>query len=90
MTKDEALRMAIGAMEGYRRELSLFIDNGAKQPCDAEFACKEALVQPAREWQRLSYGEINEILEKTPYVEYGSWIEFAQDIEMHVKEKNTL
>jgi hypothetical protein len=47
----------------------------------------EALNQPA--WQGLTDDEINEILEKTPYIEYGSWIEFAQDIEQELKDKNT-
>jgi hypothetical protein len=40
------------------------------------------------QWQGLTDDEINEILEKTPYIEYGSWIEFAQDIEQELKTKN--
>lgn len=48
----------------------------------------EALEQSA--WQGLTDNEITEILEKTPYVEYGSWVEFAKDIEQVLKEKNSV
>lgn len=54
-----------------------------------KFGHFEELNVSAREWQGLTDDEINELLEKTPYVEYGSWVEFAQDIEQALKEKNT-
>ena len=82
----EALKMAIEAMKWLRMRSPIIYEE-----LEAEKACKEALSQetPATDWQGLSNDDINELLEETPYVEYGSWIEFAKDIEQAIKDKNT-
>jgi hypothetical protein len=81
MNKDEALKMAIEALE--HAELVFYItkDDGSKVSIYAETinACKEALEQPA--WQGLTVDEILAI-------PVGSRLSTARAIEQALKEKN--
>ena len=99
MTKDEALKMAIEAMNSaYSSHGKILTSNPAQDAwlyhgCDAKLfkalqACKEALEQSAPSWQGLSEEEIDKLYADW---ERGSWdyINFADAIEQALKEKNT-
>ena len=76
-TKDEALKMAIEALEMH---VPHYIkDRG----CDALIACRQALEQP-KEWQGLSDDEMQSFIEV-----WGIGKMAIQDLEASFKEKNT-
>ena len=91
MTKDEALRMALEALDalcindysGYelgKRDAHL-VDN-------ALTAIKEALAQPEHEWVGLTDEDLK-LLSAEWRIVYGAWMDdFAKDIEAKLKQKN--
>jgi hypothetical protein len=102
MTKDEALKMAIEALENSltiqdvainacKEALEQPLTRDWKHTIDERIArdskFKEALEQPA--WQGLTDDEINELVVDTNADIYGcSIIEFVSAIEQALKEKN--
>jgi hypothetical protein len=93
MTKDEALKLALKALE---TELSIDWTNNdefnasAEKMHEAITAIKEALAQPQRIWQGLTDEEIDHIYTgiRAVHHEIDSYV-FARAIEAKLKEKNT-
>lgn len=84
MTKDEALKMAIKAMEcDICLGQNWHLDNAIK-------ACKDALEQPAPSWQGLSDDEIAEIIGHTvEFCHESGMMGEARAMEQALCEKNT-
>ena len=84
MTKDEALKLALEAIEELRYSSSTFKSD--KLSAEAIAAIKEALAQPKRPWVSLTNKEIKEIVDT--YYRFMGPLEFAAAIEAKLKEKN--
>ena len=102
MSKDEALRMALEALEKLfgipdmrtgenGGDVAVWRLGGSYRTQQAITAIKEALAQPEREWIDLSQEEIMQIWDKT--IKYASTeiriIDFARSILKAAQEKNT-
>jgi hypothetical protein len=80
MTKDEALKLALEALEAHA-------DIGIKSD-KAINAIKEALALPQRTWVGLTNNDLQPIAEEYRIL-FGSWVhDFARAIEAKLKEKN--
>ena len=92
MTKDEALKLALEALEWANKEINAWMDDAqGLEPEDhpeimfAVNAIKEALAQ--RPWVELTEDETIELLPVGDW-EIESTLDFAQAIEAKLKEKN--
>jgi len=96
MTKDEALRVALDALEKLfgipdmltgenSGDVAVWRLGGSYRTQQAIHAIKEALAQPEREWVGLTDEEID----KWNIVGHESLREFVRAIEAKLKEKNT-
>ena len=78
MNKDEALKLALEALERYQVKRQDF-----ERFADVITAIKEALAQPERHWVGLTDKEANELWESTD----SDW-ELMKRTEFKLKEKN--
>ena len=89
MNKDEALHMALNALEPDPELAEWYVEKHKEM---AIKACKEALAQPEREWVGLTYEDMIEVWNKL-YKERTDVMPlpttFAKAIEAKLKEKNT-
>jgi len=100
MTKDEALRLALDALEKLfgipdmltgenSGDVAVWRLGGSYRTQQAITAIKEALAQPEREWVGLTDDEIIEIRRKT-FDAVATNYEVYRAIEAKLKEKNDL
>jgi hypothetical protein len=83
MTKDEALKLALEALEW-----DYVGDKHQRKQEEAITAIKEALAQPQRTWVGLTNNDLQPIAEEYRIL-FGSWVhDFARAIEAKLKEKN--
>jgi len=91
--KDEALRLALEALEGFIPYLPLDDEPQCDRYDQAITAIKQALEQsepPKREWQRLTDVDVSKILdEQNGFYTFEKCFNFAKAIEAKLKERNT-
>ena len=89
MTKDEALKLALSALDEVRQETFRLMRDGQtlyaeKKVWEAIYTIKKVLAQPQRTWVGLTDEEKHEI--RYSHMTSAEFIEF---IEAKLKEKNT-
>ena len=89
MTKDEALKLALSALDEVRQETFRLLRDGQKLYAEEKvwstiISIKEVLAQPQRPWVGLTYQEKHEI--RYSHMTSAEFIEF---IEAKLKDKNT-
>ena len=83
MNKDEALHMALNALEPDPELAEWYVEKHKEM---AIKACKEALAQPERKWVGLTDEEIFETHKQVDSMQY---LTFGKAIEAKLKDKNT-
>ena len=92
MTKDEALKLALSALNEVKQETSRLMKDSQtlyseKKMWEAIYTIKKVLTQPKQEpWVGLTDDEIEECLKGLPTQTIGV---YARRIEAKLKEKNT-
>ena len=90
MTKDEALRLALSALDEVRQETFRLMRDGQtlyseKKVWEAIYTIKKVLAQPQRTWVGLTDEEIQQCLNGLPTQTIDV---YARRIEAKLKEKN--
>ena len=90
MTKDEALKLALSALNEVRQETFRLMRNGEtlhaeKKVWEAIYTIKKVLAQPQRTWVGLTDEEIQQCLNGLPTQTIDV---YARRIESKLKEKN--
>ena len=89
MTKDEALKLALSALDEVRQETFRLMKDSQtlyseKKVWEAIYTIKKVLAQPQRTWVGLTNGEMIELSE----MKLGSW-DLILEVEAKLKDKNT-
>ena len=87
MTKDEALKLALSALNEVRQETF----HAEKKVWEAIYTIKKVLSQPQHEWVGLTDEEIDQGLLRTKYAMQtaGAWRDGVEWATKQLKEKNT-